>query len=285
MSGSGFAINSTHLGPRCLPSASPEPWKYLSRFCWSLNPGGKLIIFVHGFGGDAITTWEQFVSLWPQGHGEWDLAFFGYPSRKFNVDEHTIAFIDFLKSILMSPANTINDTLKHLFSYRPELERSEKFTFDKILLVAHSMGAVICRRALIQEQNASWISNAKLILFAPAHKGAKPLMIIEAFTGISWGAPIEAAIKLVLPAFKDLTADSKALTDLETDTEQIITGKGVQEPFMASHVIHSMPDNIVHNGFFAKDPTPRQIFSTTHRKVCKPRIDWRKPLLEVIPFL
>jgi pimeloyl-ACP methyl ester carboxylesterase len=281
-------MSATHLGPRCLPvqltDGEDDPWKYLSRFCWAMKPEGKLVIFVHGFGGDALTTWEQFVSLWPEKHAGWDLAFFGYPSLAFNVEEHTISFLNFLNLVLASPADTVNRTIKELFAYRSNLRREPNFGFSRIVLVAHSMGAVICRRALIQHKDSPWVSNTKIILFAPAHKGAKPLMFFEALTAINWGSAFGAGLKFFIPPLKDLKEGSDVLLKLEEKITHIVLG-GRKEPFVASRVVHAMPDWIVHNALFASDPDPEQVFKTTHRKVCKPQLDWERPLKNVIPYL
>lgn len=273
-------MDHTHLGPRCfppIPNKSVEPWRSLSRFCWALKPEGKIVIFVHGFGGDSIATWEQFVSLWPREYPGWDLASFGYPSYRFNVGEHAISFINFLNLILDAPVPTINSTLEHLISYRPDVKRESDFWFTQIVFIAHSMGAVVCRKALLQQQNSPWMSRAHLILFAPAHKGARPLMFFNALTSLRWGPVFGASLNFFIPALKDLREGSDTLEKLESATKDI----GARDPFVASAVIHSMPDWTVVNDLYANDPTPRQEHDTSHTKVCKPSTDEDMPLTEV----
>lgn len=168
-------MNTTHLGPRCLsaePGTKQEAWEQLSRFCWSMSPHpqGKLIVFVHGFGGDAITTWEQFISSWPAEYAGYDLALFGYPSYKYNVDENCVSLKKFISLLANSPANTINKTVEHLLEYMPTLERPSDFVFSEIVFIAHSLGAVICRMAFKREPYSSWVRKSKLMLFAQLTK-------------------------------------------------------------------------------------------------------------------
>jgi pimeloyl-ACP methyl ester carboxylesterase len=290
-------MNSTHLGPRCFPgnqTINVANWKSLSRFCWSFNPNGKLIIFVHGFGGDALATWSEFVSQWPRTHSGWDLAFFGYPSCRFkmndfnldgfNIDEHTNSFLAFMDKIVSSPSDTINDILKELLKSKPELRRCDSFDYSEIVLVAHSMGAVICRRALIQTSNSNWVSKSKLILFAPAHKGGKPLMLINALTGINWGGIFAATLNFMIPTLGDLRPEGRYLNTLETETSDIIKG-GKDKPFIATHSTWAIPDHVVVNNFFSKDGAAHEIREKTHTQVCKPTPEWPLPLTKVLEHI
>ena len=38
-------------------------WGRNSRVHWSIAPRGRAIVFVHGFGGAATSTWNQFAAL------------------------------------------------------------------------------------------------------------------------------------------------------------------------------------------------------------------------------
>ncbi|BFU91667.1 MAG: hypothetical protein NTAFB01_28540 [Nitrospira sp.] len=252
-----------------------------------------MLIFLHGFGGDALTTWSEFVTQWPDTHGGWDLVFFGYPTCKFKIselklefkldrlyiDEHVNSFRKFIEMLEPAPAITINKTLEVLLKCRPELRRPDDFAYSQIVLVAHSMGAVVCRRALILEKTSDWVSKSSLILFAPAHRGGKPLMFINALTGINWGSVFAETINFVVPTLGDLKPEGKFLSDLEEDTRKLVAD-GVEEPFIVDYVCWAIPDNVVVNKYFAEDgrKTAEEVKKKTHKEICKPTEKWSLPL-------
>src|SRR4029077_16352823 len=64
-------------------------------------------------------------------------------------------------------------------------EKGRHAAGDRVLFVAHSLGAVVLRRALLdcyldaaRYDDAHWSRHSSLILFAPAHSGANVLRLI-----------------------------------------------------------------------------------------------------------
>src|SRR4051794_2647056 len=51
---------------------------------WATQPDGQLVIFIHGFGGDAIATWNDMQLMLPADRrfDGVDLAFYGYDSMR-----------------------------------------------------------------------------------------------------------------------------------------------------------------------------------------------------------
>jgi pimeloyl-ACP methyl ester carboxylesterase len=274
-----------------------------------LKPEGKLVVFVHGFNGDALATWGNFWTFWPKTLGGWDLAFFGYPAFKlsrsprklisqptFTIDSHADTLNKFLRAMDDSPSCMINEGIRPLIELDSNYEREHNFQYSQIVLVAHSMGAVVCRRASILFKNQAWVTKSRLALFAPAHKGATPLILLNGLTNIRSGPLIAAALKYRVPELKKLEENGPYLKELEKDTKTAIK-KGQQGPFIADPLIWSVPENYVVNDFFADDSKNSQsgaepVPNKPHSEVCKPKrypneymlpIERIKALLESLP--
>ena len=98
-----------------------------------------VIIFVHGFGGDATGTWAQFPRLIADDKGldGWDVACLGYSSR---------LKIDFAKIWSADPElSTLSLQLSSILKLPPFQE------YKAITLVAHSMGGLIVQRAILDD--------------------------------------------------------------------------------------------------------------------------------------
>src|SRR5713226_7104842 len=73
------------------------------------------------------------------------------------------------KAMCTRPSVIVNGTL------RPELHRKAEFQYGSVVVVAHSLGAVVARQALLdldEDRNPKWLNKISLVLFAPAHMGA-----------------------------------------------------------------------------------------------------------------
>jgi hypothetical protein len=147
---------------------------------WSKAPQRKLVLFVHGFTGSAVDSWLEFprlLRLDPHFKG-YDLVSFAYESNRQPATFSASAFYHFLSRIMDSPASTINAGLP------TDLVRATTFGYDRVVIVAHSLGAVVARRALVNAhtQHAPWVGKIALLLFAPAHKGILATHLLEADT-------------------------------------------------------------------------------------------------------
>ena len=114
--------------------------------CSSPDPDTALV-FVHGFDGRAVSTWERFPSFIrtePKAHRA-DAIFWGYPSRQEDVEFCAQKLRKFLHGLFNDPLEAfLGPTLSRAGSRRPTT-----FRYSKVVLCAHSMGAVVVRRALI----------------------------------------------------------------------------------------------------------------------------------------
>src|SRR3954469_25635338 len=109
------------------------PWGRKSRAHWAVTPTKRAIVFVHGFGGDAIGTWQQFPRLLAlqdgcRGH---DLVFFGYDGLRSYAQNSAVQLRDFLRAIGENAASVANPHLD------PAARRPDDFTYEQITVVAH----------------------------------------------------------------------------------------------------------------------------------------------------
>jgi pimeloyl-ACP methyl ester carboxylesterase len=244
---------------------------------WAINPTGKAIIFVHGFGGKSIATWTHFSSMLRlesdcSGH---DIIFLGYEGLYAQAEFSATFLYSFLNLLFTSPLSIIQGTLNPSASRRPD------FQYDEVTLVAHSLGAVVTRRALLiaHEQGNNWMDKTKMVLFAPAHMGAHITNLGSLLTG-----PLRLLYGFFQARFQvtyDLTPGSSTLTNLLNDTTNVLnTGSG--SFVVAKKVIWPEIDNIVIQMKFASDPSAKPYLGRNHINVCKPDLLFRDPVKDVI---
>lgn len=111
---------------------------------WARQPNGHAIVFVHGYGGKSVATWAEFHKLLPQtpGFEHHDLIFYGYDGLNTTTNANASIFFQFLDRLFEQPLSIINPSLS-LAAARPN-----NFRYKKVILAAHSLGAVTCRWAL-----------------------------------------------------------------------------------------------------------------------------------------
>src|SRR5205085_273357 len=145
----------------------------------------RCIIFVHGFFGDSTTTWEHFYDLCDSrsvpGADVWavsDVCFFDYGAEEDFVDASAEELGLFIEQVHPVPDAA-------LFGLTPAeltLIRNPWKPYSHIILVGHSLGAVVIRACIERELKKTetgripnWISQCELRLFAAAHRGFQPL--------------------------------------------------------------------------------------------------------------
>jgi pimeloyl-ACP methyl ester carboxylesterase len=262
----------THLGSREIYLQSE-----ISAF-FALRPQEKAVLFIHGFSGNAQETWPDFPGMAqksPKFDGR-DLYFYGYDGVQAGIESSAAIFRVFLERLFEEAAEMVNHSVPHAV-----YQRHVEFRYGELHIVAHSLGAVIARRALLDatRQNKWWVSHVKLVLFAPAHCGAKVVdLALMAASSLSWMGGIFSAItQWVSPLVPQLHPDSPQIKALWRDTELACAG-GQAPHLIAQRVIIAHYENIVENVTFVHDPPPLTIPGTTHQSVCKPTETRRSPL-------
>ena len=247
----------------------------------AVNPTRKAVIFIHGYSGDSLTTWQQFDILLPQetkssGH---DLYFYGYDGLYSDMVASSAIFANFLKSILKTPLLLIGRVLPG------SVNRDQQFEYDEVIIVAHSLGAVIARWALLDlhDNETPGLNRFRMILFAPAHRGARVDRLAAAIgSGIPLLGFITTAFRFKSPLVEQLGEHSVFLEDLQQRTNDAILAVGKQ-PYLVAHcVCIAEYEKIVTNLKFAQDPPAIAIPKKDHTGLCKPNAAWRLPLDEVL---
>jgi alpha-beta hydrolase superfamily lysophospholipase len=258
-----------------------------TRAHWSTAVPKTLVVFVHGFGGQSVATWLQFPTLLAResvGSG-CDFVFYGYDGRYTRAVFSAAALRHFLRTMLTEPASIVNPTLDS------SVRRNPSFRYERAVLVAHSLGAVVTRRALLDAHldHEAWLSMVQMVLFAPAHRGAEVIRLgMTALTGL----PIGKVAVLIGPLLEhkfqvllDLKTTSTTIADLERDARAAAETAGESGFLRAARVIFGDRDNIVEPGRFVSDPPPVVIPGRTHTSICKPISLLDAPLIQLKELL
>lgn len=275
-----MSIAASHIGPSVFPfnryEVHTEIWKQQSQAYWSKVPNGTLVLFVHGWTGRALDTWADFPGLWSKNNSGCDLFFYGYSSVRPHIKSNAATLMGFLEDFMAQPARFINEMLHHI----PSLKR-DQFQVTNLIIVAHSLGAVIVRDALLRvKENLTtgrtptntWIDRTKLVLFAPAHCGSR--------LADRWLAMFlrRGLAHWALHSISDLRPGCQYLHSLQQRTVAECN-QGATDPFKASRIVFPSIEDVVEIGTFPCDPQEEVPFEgVTHSTVCKPTQKWRKPI-------
>ncbi len=238
----------------------------------TLDNPSNLVIFVHGFNGKATGTWDEFPSLIRTNNefSNSDIIFYGYDSLKGQANNNAVKFYNLLKSVCENSPNKLGFKRDNI---------DETFTYDRVLIVSHSLGAIVARRALLNAkvENKIWLDKCRMVLFAPAHRGTR---IINPFTeSLPTIGKILAGIGLItIPVLDDLRPNSQTIQNLIADSQNYLNLN--EGNFTIAHnVIWADNEIIVHNDQFCSDPIATILNNKSHKTVCKP-----KPITFIEPY-
>lgn len=248
------------------------------------------VVFVHGFLGDAQGTWLNFQEdiLAPSLRGEpWrnsDVFFFTYPSFRQDITESAEELLGFLAYIFPNPPKEIFAIEKYRQYLPPELIQLSSAipTYKRLVLVGHSEGGVVIRRAV----DLAWgwkrdeLMESKLALFAPAHKGVKLSGWIGACLAIGRVDAVVMPILRFSPAFSEMK-DKDLLNEIKEHTETYLSeaaAKGRPTSAFKAHVVFGEHEDVVVKGYYATDCYHPAEKGRDHRTVCKPERGYRAPI-------
>lgn len=260
--------NHTGIVPLINTYNSELSFSYLS----TLLPT-TLIVFIHGFNGDAINTWKSFDLMLVRDNNfkQSDIVFYGYKSLKNNVATHSNDFYRFIDDLIES-----NNTL--IIKER-EKRKLGKAKYEKIIIVAHSLGAFITRTALNygHSNKVAWLAKVSLALFSPAHHGSRILHLLIASSGMLFLTQLlNSIICGTIPVLDDLRKDSTALQGLHIKTEKLLSDN--EGGFtIAKLVLHSRNDRVVYTDQFFEDVISK-LFNKSHVAICKPNDNYNDPI-------
>lgn len=235
-----------------------------SQASYSLVGARNAVVFLHGYSGASVKTWLAFPELlsgFQQFEGL-DLIFCGYDS----VAEHTESCSDRVKTILEELLT------RPAAPRRPmSIPRHGTAPYERVLIVAHSMGAVVARRALLlgDEENLAWTRQVRLVLYAPAHHGAR-LDLADSFLSGLLGK-IWAIGRFHSPAIDQLRPGSTYLTELANDLKRALEQVPKPSHLVALKVIHARQETVLLHPEARLGDDPRsRLIEGSHMTVCKP---------------
>lgn len=246
-------------------------------YCIKPNPK-NLLIFVHGFGGKSTATWGDFPILiknFSQFNSS-DVIFYGYKSKQIPALGNAELFYSHLKKF-------VNPRVKLGNSDR----RDTINKYENILFIGHSLGAIIIRKTLLdaKRDDPAWLKNSKIILFAPAHRGAHIHRLLMEAIPESFKVFASAA-KLLFPVLIDLEQDSETIKDLIKDNEKFLAKAGNDCFTKATYIMASVKDKVVLKHRFCEDPNVEPIADKGHIAICKPVLNtYEEPLAPLIKYI
>jgi hypothetical protein len=255
----------------------------------------KVCVFVHGWAGDVNGTWLGFPSRLRAAAPVADYLFYGYDSLRASANYSASKFRDFLRCVIENPqAEVLAPSWKAMGV--PSVPRPNGFTYGRVVLCCHSLGAVVARKALIdlESQTPGIVRSrdVRMILFAPAHMGSHLAKLAQEFLGISiFHLPLAVATtyaSVTLKSLRDLVPGSRALDQLGAANLSLVdsivksTGK---PPTYLPRVFHGEHDQVVEQLDFPGDPPFDPVDDETHTSICKPRNDYHLPVKELLSLL
>jgi pimeloyl-ACP methyl ester carboxylesterase len=217
-----------------------------------------VIIFVNGLGGGR-DTWEE-LSLFLKNNWQLDFTFDLKYYHPYNDKSKIHSFIENLnrktklgKYLLFLYRVLIGERIENLANGLSSYIEMNCHSYEKILLVGHSMGGLVSRKMIVNElQKSHSVNINKLITYATPHLGSK----IAAFFGIT----IQIRQMNIF--------SSKFLTDLNEDWYELSAQNHVNPTYVIA-TKDSIVNNVSASGV-DKDPHLVYAIGQSHTSLIKP---------------
>lgn len=266
---------------------------YGSTLLVARRPAHQLIVFVHGFNGNALKTWKHFDESDQRCWGESDLLFVGYDSLRENV----LSVVHRLSQFLDVIYPRLPDYYSSVFS---RAIRAPGQDYRDLLLVGHSLGGVIIRRILAEavklwqdksrppdyqnlntpsqliEQLRPRVLDAKAMLFSPASEGFLPKGWLGVMSAVGVLRLSEIALRKA-PSYTELKPHSALLANTKSWTESYCRDYGSQVNALRAQTIWANPDTVVQVEDYSTDRPSTSANGRTHADVCKPDHQYSTP--------
>lgn len=226
-----------------------------------------LIVFVHGFAGDPSKTWRGFPRVIDsdKAYSDADALFLAYDSIRSSV---RVAAEELLRTI-----ERVYPRHQGIFGSSVDLERD----YRSLVLVGHSLGGVVIRRAVALSRKApqnspvSDLTKADLRLLAPALGGARPagLLGVAKNAGALFSAVL--AVSGFSPSYNELTGDGDSLLSLRQQTESWADREPGFDATKA-RVWWAARDNVVTEVEYLHDTVYPSLPGSDHTSISKPTL-------------
>jgi len=259
---------------------NPAGWMFLL----SHSQPTRLVVFVHGFRGRPVKTWRNFDAS--GGIGSWwrdsDLLFVGYESTRENISG--------VAAKLRTELPTLYPGLPARFLREGDgILRELGDDYRELVLVGHSLGGVVLRRALADSAQ-EWLDmrkhsadvpkpallRASVRLFSPASAGFRA----AGFLGLLRACPGWFGVDMYLrrsSAFEDLQPSSEFLKATRERTERLVSLDSSVFASLRPRIVWANPDNVVLAERYDTDSVEEFAHGRSHVDVCKPDDAYRLP--------
>lgn len=229
---------------------------------------------MHGLGGDAAYTWglEFFRRLRASPKST------GYDIYSLSYDSFRPALLSTAE--LLKIASAICDQPRRVFEASIEADRyhdtpAERgaFSYSDVVFACHSLGALLFRRMVgeAHRQNLAWVDKVRGVLFAPAHRGGRPIPLALEALG-SWMGCAARVLQYRLPVLQDLDASSIFVQQTADQTSNLLAtmSNRPRASLVCANVAHADRDRVVDiQAPFCADPLPEILYNHTHTSICK----------------
>jgi hypothetical protein len=286
---------------------SSHRYRRISNFnkCYALlsedDSTDTAVVFIHGFGGDPVTTWLNFQGLVDTttiSPGFWktaDLFFYRYKSVQDHLHVNGEAILEFINHVFPSPSPEILsffdvDAVVDGVEVRPrDLQLDPTNRYRNLIIVGHSEGGLLIRRSLLdtvkgmEDEQLAEISDslepsvlkARVRLFAPALMGVTFSGLIGVIAHSSFLGNLGSWALLGSRAAADMSNETNIQT-IQNGTEHEAR-KWKKLIGLRAKVLWGGKDSIVTPNEYAVD-TKKTELDKNHTSVCKPTSDYSAPL-------
>jgi hypothetical protein len=253
------------------------------------------VVFVHGYGGNPTGTWCRFQSLIDemqkrfQQWATYDAYFYRYDSVGLQVLINAKDLLGFVNNVFPTPQWKVLDSRSGGGQWRPTRH------YTNLILAAHSEGAVIVRRAVLEQirlhRDRYWSDQAALLpalkrdpilsaylrLFAPAGFGAQ----LSGWKGLLLNLPGLRALMLPLmqrsAAYQNIAHGSTILKEIQRETTELVR-QYREIRALRARTLFGRRDDVVAADVSFYDESPEIEDSANHVSVCKPTASYTRPL-------